>query len=168
MSYKAVCSALLLSLSSVSILAQELPTYKVHIDPIMAIAGYANVQVDKSISSTVSVGAMLWHLNDASWGSFADEEETSAGIRIDWFETGVYQKGWHSNAMIKGDWLDSDYARTRIKLTQTYQLVRGDLFVNLGIGAQFVVESDAVKDSIYSEYQSWMLPSWEFSVSRAF
>jgi hypothetical protein len=149
-------------------LAQDTPSYKLHIDPIMALAGYANVQLDKAITPTLSIGGMVWHLDADSWGGFSDTQETSVGVRIDWFERGVFEKGWHSNAMIKGDWLDAGYARTRVKLTQTYQFVGETVFVNVGIGAQFIVESDTDENTLYSDYQSWMLPSWELSVSRAF
>jgi hypothetical protein len=168
MLHKILIGTFIIVISQSAVLAKEAPSYKLHIDPVMALAGYANIQLDKAIHSSVSIGGMVWHLDDSSWGGFSNNQETSLGVRIDWFETGVFQKGWHSNAMIKGDWLDSDYARTRVKLTQTYQFVGADLFVNLGIGAQFILESGGLDDTLYSDYQSWMLPSWEFSVSRAF
>lgn len=144
----------------------ESPSYKIQLDPSMALAGYANVQVDRAISDTVSLGVMFWHFDDESWTNY-DGNETSMGVRIDWFEDGVFDRGWHSNAMVKVDLENAQYARTRLKLTQSYQLVRGGVFVNLGIGVQFVSESDQVQSDLY-EYQSWMLPAWEFSVGRAF
>jgi hypothetical protein len=142
------------------------PLHKVQLDPLMVAAGYANIQIDREIGPTLSAGLMVWHLDDQSWG--LRNEESSFGVRIDWFEEGVFQQGWHSNAMVKVDLEEGAYARTRLKLTQTYQLVRSSYFVNLGIGAQFVAESQSLGSNEYYGYQSWMLPSWEFSVGRAF
>lgn len=141
-------------------------SHKIHLDPVFAAAGYANVQLDRSISPTVSAGAMLWHLDEQSWG-YQGAEETSIGVRIDWFESGVYASGWHSNAMLKVDLEDGRYARTRLKLTQTFQFARGGMYANLGIGAQLVGEADWVSNGLY-EYRSWLLPAWEFSIGRAF
>lgn len=158
---------LILCMALVSPLAMaESPSYKIQLDPSMALAGYANVQVDRAISETLSLGLMLWHFDEESWSNY-DAEESSMGVRIDWFEDGVFDRGWHSNAMVKVDLENAQYARTRLKLTQSYQLVRGGVYVNLGIGVQFVSESDLVQNDLY-EYQSWMLPAWEFSVGRAF
>lgn len=140
--------------------------YKIQLDPTMAAAGYANLQVDRAINPVLSAGLMAWHLDRRSWG-YNTVEESSYGIRIDWFEQGVFESGWHSNAMVKVDLEDGRYARTRVKLTQTYQFHRGTVYVNLGIGAQFVSEADAVRNELY-QYRSWLLPAWEFSVGRAF
>ncbi|WP_196159556.1 hypothetical protein [Reinekea sp. G2M2-21] len=146
----------------------EQPDYKVHIDPTMAAAGYANVQLDRQISSMVSAGLMFWHLDDASWGSFDNQDETSIGVRLDWFEEGVFASGWHSNAMVKVDLQSARYARTRLKLTQTYQVLWRDIYANFGIGVQFLVESEQMSDSRYDGFQSWMLPAWEIAIGRAF
>lgn len=150
-----------------SVLAEQ-PVYKVQIDPTLAAAGYANLQVDRLISPTVSAGLTFWHLDDASWGSFDNQNETSMGVRLDWFEEGVFATGWHSNAMVKVDLQDARYARTRLKLTQTYQVLWHDIYANFGIGVQFLAESEQVSDSRYDGFQSWMLPAWEIAIGRAF
>lgn len=158
-----ICCSVLLSLVG-TVVAE--PHYKIHIDPVMAIADYANVQFDVAISPTVSTGIMLWHLDDDSWTD--PDDQSSFGLRVDWFDSGVFDTGWHSNAMVKVDLEDGQYARTRLKLTQTFQWVRNSFFMNFGIGAQFVSESASTKDSVYDDYQSLMLPAWELSIGRAF
>lgn len=142
------------------------PLYKVQIDPTMALADYANIQVDRQITPTVSAGVMLWHHDRESWSG--GDDRTSVGVRLDWFDTGVFEQGWHSNAMVKVDLDKGDYARTRLKLTQSYQLERNQFFFNIGIGAQFVIEADTSEDTVYNNYQSWLLPAWEISIGRSF
>jgi len=144
------------------------PSYKVQLDPLMTAAGYANLQVDRKVSPVLSTGVMAWYLDKNSWGNGSDRDQASLGVRVDWFETGVFQTGWHSNAMVKVDFDGGNYARSRLKLTQSYQFVAAGLFMNVGIGAQFVAETSAISDSLYNDYQSWMLPAWEVSVGRAF
>lgn len=164
MNIKLITSACVALASSIGY--ADTPKYKIQLDPSMVLAGYANVQVDRAISETVSVGGMLWHLDDNSWSNY-DGSETSFGVRVEWFENDVFASGWHSNAMVKVDLENADYARTRFKLTQTYQWVPQDFLINLGIGVQFISESEQAQRDLY-EYQSWMLPAWEFSIGRAF
>ena len=144
------------------------PHYKVQLDPFMAAAGYVNLQVDREVSPVLSVGLMGWYLDKDSWGNSTEQSDTSVGVRIDWFERGVFERGWHSNAMVKLDFEGADYARSRLKLTQSYQFVGAGVFIKLGIGAQFVAESSNADSGLYRNYQSWMLPAWEVSVGRAF
>jgi len=142
------------------------PNYKIQIDPAMSLVGYANVQLDREITPVLSAGIMVWHLDARSWATFDDE--TSLGVRLDWFDRGVFEEGWHSNAMIKVDFDAEEYTRSRLKLTQSYQIVRSSLYMNMGIGVQFVMEPEDDEVSIYSQYQSWMIPAWEISIGRAF
>lgn len=144
----------------------DVDQYKIHIDPTMALAGYANVQLDRRVTSDLTAGVMVWHQDAASWSS-SGLAQTSVGMRVDWFEQDAFASGWHTNAMVKVDLDNGRYARSRLKFTQTYQLARQDVYFNLGIGVQFVAESDQAENDLY-EYLSWMLPAWEFSVSRSF
>lgn len=141
--------------------------YKIQLDPTLSLLNYANIQVDRSVTDSVSIGAMYWYFHDRN-GEETTETESSVGARVDWFDRGVFERGWHSNGMVKVDFEEGVYARTRLKLTQTYQLAFSSFYINLGIGAQFVDESEDIDDSLYSTYRSWLMPAWEFSLGRSF
>lgn len=142
------------------------PHWKVRTDPFMALGDFPNIELDRAISQTVSVGGTLWHRED---GFYESSSAASAGVRIDWFEHGVFADGWHSNLILKSDWVDGDWDRLRLKGTQTYQWAWDSFFVNAGIGMQLV--SSGTGDGgtqFYDEYDPWLLPAWEVSIGRSF
>lgn len=160
-------SVLIVLLSSAPFVSSEL-IYKVQMDPLMTLFGYANLHVDRAVSDSISVGVEIWTINGDDPLNFSYQTESSIGMRVDWFDHGVFERGWHSNAMLKVDYADGDYARTRLKLTQTYQLIKADVFLNVGIGTQFLFEADTDDGGLYGVYQPWLVPSWEVSLGRAF
>lgn len=143
--------------------AQE--TWKVRMDPVLALASFPNLEVDRAISPNLSVGAMIWHFDD---GWFNSEPMTSIGMRLDWFENGVFDSGWHTNLILKGDFLNRQLERTRIKGTQTYQWSRNRFHINAGIGLQFIVGGLSDADDDVYVYDSWVYPAWELSIGRSF
>lgn len=148
-------------------LALAEPAWKVRIDPLMAVADFPNLEVDRAISSTVSLGAGLWH-HDGNW--YSTSRTTSLGARLDWFDRGVFEDGWHTNVITKADFNENGPARLRLKGTQTYQWVWSDFLVNAGIGIQFVADIDDRSDRQNSGfgYDGWVYPAWELSIGRAF
>ncbi len=144
--------------------AEDDPQWKVRIDPALALADYPNVEVDRQVADDVSVGLMLWH-NAADYRY--SEDQTSAGIRLDWFDREVFTAGWHTNLILKTDWNDAEFSRWRLKGTQTYQWAWNEFFLNAGIGVQWVKETES-QNSGYYDYESWLLPAWEVSVGRSF
>lgn len=143
------------------------PAWKIRMDPLMAIADFPNLEVDRAISPTVSLGASVWR-HDGAWYSGA--RNTSLGARIDWFDRGVFDAGWHTNVITKADFNDKGPARLRFKGTQTYQWVWSDFLVNAGIGIQFVADIDDQTSSRNSSFgaDGWVYPAWELSIGRAF
>ncbi|MEJ2043939.1 MAG: hypothetical protein P8X74_03155 [Reinekea sp.] len=160
------CGSVLLCIGSSSAADQEYH-WKINTDPLMALAGYVNLQLDYALNNDLSTGVMLWYQDDDTWTTHSDTNKFSAGIRLDWYDEGVFSKSWHSNIMVKTDFENFSYARSRLKLTQSYQVVAADIFINIGIGAQIVFEPESA-DSIYSYSQTGVVPAWEFSIGRAF
>lgn len=148
--------------------AEAKPLYKIQLDPTMSLAGYANIQIDRPLAANLSAGMMGWHRAETN-GLFAQPQSlTSLGVRLDWFDRGVFESGWHTNAMIKVDLVDAEYARVRYKVTQSYQRVRSDFYLNLGIGFQAIQAGNGVAQEDSGDYSAWLLPAWEFSIGRAF
>ncbi|WP_028669738.1 hypothetical protein [Saccharospirillum impatiens] len=143
------------------------PNWKVRIDPLLAVADFPNLEIDRAISPTVSLGAGIWH-HDGDWFSY--ERTTSLGVRLDWFDRGVFTPGWHSNVITRADFNDNGIARLRLKGTQTYQWVWSDFLFNTGIGLQFVADTDNSATSSDNGFGSdgWVYPAWELSIGRAF
>lgn len=143
------------------------PAWKVRIDPLMTVADFPNLEIDRAISSTVSLGASAWH-HDGDW--YSTRGITSLGVRLDWFDRGVFDAGWHTNVITKADFDDSGPARLRLKGTQTYQWVWSDFLVNAGIGIQLVADLDDRSNGQNSSFSSggWVYPAWELSIGRAF
>lgn len=139
------------------------PAWKVRIDPVMALADYANIEVDRQVADNLSVGLMLWH---HAADSFYSDDLSSAGIRLDWFDRDVFTSGWHSNLILKSDWTGAEVDRWRLKGTQTYQWDWSDFYLNAGIGVQWVSGNQA--NGGYYNYESWLLPAWEISIGRSF
>jgi hypothetical protein len=143
------------------------PGWKIRIDPLLAVANFPNLEVDKAVSPTVSLGAGLWH-HDGDW--FAYERTTSLGFRLDWFDQSVFSPGWHSNVITRADFSDRGLARLRLKGTQTYQWVWSDFLLNAGIGVQFVADTNDTLNNKDSGFDSdgWVYPAWELSIGRSF
>lgn len=142
------------------------PNWKVRMDPLMAIANFPNIEVDRALSPTVSAGVMAWY-HDNDW--FASSSAASLGLRVDWFEQGVFADGWHTNLVLKSDWTNGEWDRLRLKGTQTYQWAWDSFFINAGIGAQLVSDGRVGGQAqVYDEYQPWLLPAWEISFGRSF
>lgn len=140
-------------------------TWKVRMDPLLALANFPNLEVDRAISPNLSVGAMIWHF-DGDW--YDSEQMTSIGMRLDWFERGVFSSGWHTNLILKGDFVETQLERTRIKGTQTYQWSRNRFHINAGIGLQFLLGGFSDADDDVYVYDSWIYPAWELSIGRSF
>lgn len=140
------------------------PVWKVRMDPALALADFPNLEIDRAVGDTLSIGLMLWH-HDRN--DLIGRSQTSAGVRMDWFERSVFGSGWHSNLILKADWNEAELDRWRLKGTQTYQWAWGRFFFNAGIGAQLIMGSGTAEEGYY-DYESWLLPAWEISVGRAF
>lgn len=143
------------------------PNWKFRIDPLLAVADFPNLEIDRAVGPTVSLGAGLWH-HDGDWFSY--ERTTSLGLRLDWFDRGVFATGWHTNVITRADFTDNGPARLRLKGTQTYQWVWSDFLLNAGIGLQFVADIDDSASGSDSGFGSdgWVYPAWELSIGRAF
>ena len=140
------------------------PHWKIRMDPALALANFPNLEIDRAVGDTVSLGVTAWH--HPGNGLF-DRSRTSAGVRVDWFEDSVFSSGWHSNLILKADWDEAELDRWRLKGTQTYQWAWGRLFLNAGIGVQLITGSGTSGEGYY-DYESWLLPAWEISIGRAF
>jgi len=140
------------------------PHWKVRMDPALALANFPNLEVDRAVGDTLSLGLVLWHNNS---DNRFEQARTSTGVRMDWFEDSVFSSGWHSNLILKTDWNETELDRLRLKGTQTYQWAWGRFFLNAGIGVQLVTGSLADEGSYY-DYESWLLPAWELSIGRSF
>lgn len=141
------------------------PQWKVRIDPLMALADFPNVEIDRALSRSVSVGAMVWHHDN---DFFDSGSVTSVGVRVDWFDRDVFDDGWHTNLILKSDWVDGDWDRARLKGTQTHQWAWNNFFINAGIGVQLVVGDQDNSTQFFDEYQPWLIPAWEISLGRSF
>lgn len=153
--------AVVLTLAAPAAVAE--PRWKVRIDPLLALANYPNLEVDRALTPSVSVGAMAWH-HSGDWVSDG-ETRSSFGVRIDWYDRTVFSSGWHSNLILKSDWKGGAADRFRLKGTQTYQWAWDRFFVNAGIGVQFLTGTESAS---YYDYESWVVPAWEVSVGRSF
>lgn len=141
------------------------PQWKLRTDPLMALANIPNLEVDRALSPTLSMGAVLWH-SEGNW--FGSGDVTSAGMRIDWFDRSVFEEGWHSNLIFKSDWVDGEWDRARLKGTQTYQWAWNTFYINAGIGVQLVTSGQGDQSQFYDDYRPWLIPAWEISLGRSF
>lgn len=140
------------------------PDWKVRMDPALALADFPNLEIDRALGDSVSLGFMLWH-HDRS--DLIGRSQTSAGVRLDWYDRSVFTTGWHSNLIVKADWNEAELDRWRLKGTQTYQWAWRGVFLNAGIGVQLVTGTRTNEEGYY-DYESWLLPGWELSIGRAF
>jgi hypothetical protein len=143
-------------------LATAEPQYKIQVNPFLAAFGEVNIQVDRQVAENLSTGLMLTYLDPSM--SYDNEASSSIGIRLDRYDRGVFNSGWHTNAMLKINLSGTKLEDSRLVATQTYQKVRADFVFNAGLGLQIVYGGDA---SMFG-FGLFPIPSLEFSIGRAF
>jgi hypothetical protein len=150
-------------------LATAEPQYKIQLNPFTNLVDSVNIQVDRQVTDNMSTGLMLSYSdpsNDYYGYSNESKATSSIAIRRDRFKEGVFNSGWHSDTIFRLDFYGTELTYGQLELTQSYQEVRADFLVNLGLGLR-VGYGELYQPSLYGP-MLYIYPAVEFSIGRAF